>query len=357
MAATGLRALALATACASSAATRPGEPPTENAEGAIVDLATEFVATACQEAPGAEFAQAWLAYEGRHQHFFEATYYRSEEYRAERPTLAEKLGPRRDEICAHVRTFLVAAPGTIDRLKGKVADLMGHAPQATTYFAVALQWTDGKADTFDGREIIALNARHPAFATTSDLVTLIAHELIHDAQNVAARGELQRLPPVARSLYGEGGAVFGVQVLFPGLGPGPLAGLPGVRPDQLNRADAVASQAAAHMLRVLRAPQPGAELARFFQGGQADPLLPPRMGYYLGAKVYQDLARSRGDLAAARIAPADFVAAAETYLTNLSRQSDGRAGQSLRSLSRPPLNGSIVSRTGINEHSRPAPRL
>ncbi|MCB9652735.1 MAG: hypothetical protein H6729_01200 [Deltaproteobacteria bacterium] len=323
-----LAALVVSGGCASSSAMRDASATSRSpaASNEIVDLASEFLSTACQAPPGADFAKAWLAYEDRHRRFFDAIYYTTEAYRAERVTLAEALGPRRDEVCGQVRAFLVTAPGTIERLRARVTDLLGHAPRSPIYFAVALQGADGRADIFDNQQVLALNARHDTFARTTCLAVTLAHELIHDVQTAAATpGVDQSLSPVARALYREGGAVFGVQRLFPEIGARAL----GLRPEQVERADVVAPQAAQELLRLIRAPDldlnldldPGAEaLQRFFNGGYADPLYPPKMGYYLGNKIYRALAERLG-AAASRVSASAFLTEADAYLADLSRQS------------------------------------
>ncbi len=306
--------LALAAAgCAPAASPRAStRPPAAE----IIDLASEFLTTACRAAPGAEFARAWLAYEDRHRAFFDAIYYDSDEARAERTTLAEELGPRRDEMCGHVRSFLVAAPGTIAALRGRVGELMGRAPESPVYFASALQWTDGRAETFEGRDVLALNARHETFARTSGLTVTIAHELIHDAQKAAMRGEDEQLAPIARALFSEGAAVYGVQLLFPEIGSRAL----GLRPEQIERAEVVAPQAASEILTLLRAADGQPRLRRFFHGGVADAVYPPKMGYYLGNAIFRSLARRQGDVPAARATPGVFLAEAETYLSELGHR-------------------------------------
>jgi hypothetical protein len=313
--------LMAALGCASQPTART-RLPSGVGESRIVDLASEFLSTACRAAPGKEFAEAWLAYEDRHQGFYETLYYGSTEDRSERRRLANEMAQRRDEMCGHVRSFLVAAPGTIDVLRGRVAELVGARPQGSIFFSVALQWTDGRADSFQGREVLALNARHDTFARTSGLAATVAHELIHDAQTIASRGEDAQLPSMARSLYREGAAVFGVQLLFPELGNRAL----GLRPEQVERAEIVAPQAAAEVLGLLRRPDAGRDLRRFFQGGYADECYPPKMGYYLGGRIFQDIAEKEGTRTAIRTGPKAFLERAESILGGISKQTRGPIG-------------------------------
>jgi hypothetical protein len=292
----------------------------ETADAGTVDLASDFLSTACRERPGVAFAEAWLAHEDRHREIYDAFYYDSPESRSERRRLATALGPRRDEMCSNVRSFLVAAPGTIDALRGRVADLLGARPRAQVYFAVALQWTDGRAATFHGRDVLVLNARHDTFARTSGLVANLAHELIHNAQAIANDGRIADLPPLARSLYTEGAAVFGVQALFPELGATRALSF---RPEQLERAEMVAPQAAAEVLRLLGAGVAfsSPEFGRFFRGGYVDDSYPPRMGYYLGARIFQIVAEKDGTRAAVRMGPTTFREQAQSILSSISRES------------------------------------
>jgi hypothetical protein len=170
--------------CASQGSARRG-PSSSTRESGIVDLASEFLSTACHAVSATEFSNAWLAYEDRHRELYNALYYGSADSGAERQRLADELGPRRDEVCGHVRSFLIAAPGVIDHLRGPVTDLVGAPPRAPIYFTVALQRTDGRTDTFRNQEVLALNASIDTLARTSGLAATVAHELIHDAQTVA----------------------------------------------------------------------------------------------------------------------------------------------------------------------------
>jgi hypothetical protein len=204
-------------------------------DSGIVDLSGEFLATVCRATPGTAFAAAWLAYEDRHRELYEAFYYRSPEAWSDRRRLAHELALRRDEMCGHVRSFLVAAPGTIDALRGRVAELIGARPRARIFFSVALQWTDGRADSLRGQEVLA-------------------------------------------------------------------------------------ARAAAEVLRLLRSPNAGPELRRFFEGGYADECYPPKMGYYLGARIFREIAAKDGARSAISIAPSVFLERAEPILTGISQQ-------------------------------------
>ena len=281
-----------------------------------VDLASEFLSTACRAAPGPAFARAWLAYEDRHRRFYDAMYYESQGAREDRSRLAEEFGPRRDEVCGHVRAFLVSAPGTIALLRPRVAELLGHAPRAPVYFAAALQWTDGKAAVLDGQRVLVLNARHPAFSSTAGLAMLVAHELIHDAQSAARVPSDESLSPLAYSLYSEGGATFGVQLLFPEATERAYM----MRPDELERAAMMTPLAASDLLAQLRGADTRLALRRFFEGGYPDVVLPPRSGYYLGCEIYRSLSERIGAAAAVRTSPTVFLAQAEVQLRAMTER-------------------------------------
>jgi hypothetical protein len=275
-----------------------------------VDLASEFLSTACRATPGPDFARAWLAYEDRHRRFYDAMYYESQEAREDRSRLAEELGPRRDEVCGHVRAFLVSAPGSIAVLRPRVAELLGQAPRARVYFAAALQWTDGKAAVLEGQRVLVLNARHPELSSTNGLAMLVAHELIHDAQSAARVPGDESLSPLAYALYSEGGATFGVQLLFPETTERAYM----MRPDELERAAMMTPLAARDLLAQLRGADTRLALRRFFEGGYPDVVLPPRSGYYLGCEIYRSLSERIGAVAAIRTSPTVFLAQAEGQL-------------------------------------------
>jgi hypothetical protein len=294
-------------------------PPIADAtNNSTVDLASEFLATACRTAPGPDFARAWLAYEDRHRRFYDAMYYESQEARDARSKLAEELGPRRDEMCGHVRAFLLSAPGTLAMLRPRVAELLGQVPRAPVYFAVALQWTDGRAAVLDGQKILVLNARHQEFSSTGGLAMLVAHELIHDAQSSARVPGEEPLSPLANALYSEGGAVFGVQLLFPEAPERAYT----MRPDyQVERAAMMTPLAARDLLAELRAADARLALRRFFEGGYPDVVLPPRSGYYVGCEIYRSFSQRIGAAAAVRTSPAAFLAHAEVQLRAMSQLS------------------------------------
>ncbi|MFT3842262.1 MAG: hypothetical protein QM723_35055 [Myxococcaceae bacterium] len=285
-------------------------------QAATVDLASEFLSTACRAPAGPEFGDAWLAYEDRHQAFYDAIYYGSADAKAERKQLAAELGPRRDEMCGHARVFLMVAPEMVAAMRARVAGLVGTAPEAQVYFSAALQWTDGRREAFEGREVLVLNARHDTFARTSGLAATVAHELLHDAQTRANHGADEQLPPLARSLYREGFAVFAVQQLFPELKDRAI----GLKPEQLEAAQVAAPAAATELLRLLHTPDAGPNQRRFFQGGVVDEKFPPKMGYYLGDRVFQAIAAQRGVATAIRIGPAELLERAEAELTRISTQ-------------------------------------
>lgn len=295
--------------CAARApALGPAEPP-----AAIRDLASEFLSGPCAASSPEAFAAAWLAYEERHWPVYQALYHRSADSRAERGTLAAELAPRQREMCGHVRAFLAVAPGVIAPLRERVAGLLGVRPTAEVLFTVPLQWTDGRADELDGREVIALSARHDTFASTAGLAATVAHELAHDAQTL--QFDDRGLSRVARALYREGRAVFAVQQLFPELGGRAL----GLDAAQLVAAEAATPAAAAALLPLLADPDAPPEAARrFFQGGVGAEGLPPRMGYVLGARVFADIARGTDAGRALATSPEAFQARAAGVLARLS---------------------------------------
>lgn len=153
---------------------------------------------------------------------------------------------------------------------------MGVEPKVPVAFSAALQWTNANVRTWRGADILNLNARHDSFRLVGDLVATVAHELIHDAQ--ARLHDDESLPPVLRTLYREGAAVFGVSLLFPKMGDAAL----GMKAQHVEKAKQVTSEGAAALLAALDGDRAGGR--RFFQGGFTDPLLPPRMGYFLGLR-------------------------------------------------------------------------
>jgi hypothetical protein len=300
--------LSFAVACAPAAEPRlPALPPPET-----VDLASEFVASACSAEPGAAFAQAWRDHEDKHKAIYEPAFYKEADAKAEREKLSLELGPRRDEMCGYVRTFLSSAPSVIESLRPRVAKLLDAEPRRPLLFVSALQWTDGAVRDIGGKSFIVLNARHDTFSRTRGLSMTIAHELVHDAQET--RGRAESLTPFARTLYREGAAVYGVTLLFPELGDAAT----GMKPDELARAKEVSGQAAAKFLVSLDDAN-ARDLRRFFQGGYEDAVYPPKMGYFIGLALYRRIAEKRGGEAAVRIAPEEFLVEAKKILAELAR--------------------------------------
>ena len=309
--------LASLVACAPSPSLRSAEPP----RAETIDLASDFVATACNAPPGDDFARAWLAHEDRNWGLYSALYYRDAASRAERAQLAQELGPRRDEMCGHTRAFLAAAPQVLSAMRPRVAALMGRAPVNAVAFTAALQWTDGNVRAVDGREVLALNARHETFAQPDGLTGTIAHELIHDAQEALYGDSDDILSPVALTLFREGAAVFGVLTIFPQLGDRAT----NMKPADIDTARSVLPRAAADLLAGIRASDRQA-VRRFFQGGVVDAVYPPRTGYLVALDVYRALGAARGAENALRIAPAEFRSAVEVELDRLSRTSPPATG-------------------------------
>jgi hypothetical protein len=169
-------------------------------------------------------------------------------------------------------------------------------------FTAALAWTDGTIGDVRGHSYLALNARHETFARTTDLVATVANELIHDAQATRNGSGEQVMSPIGRTLYHEGAAVFGVQLLFWEIGTRAL----GIQEDRLPEYASAAPEAAKELVRLIEARAPAKEGRRLFQSGVEDQTLPPKMGYYLGDLIFNELAKSRGSMPALRIAPEEF---------------------------------------------------
>ncbi|HVY47898.1 MAG TPA: hypothetical protein VHB21_18550 [Minicystis sp.] len=313
---------AAAIAAASSACGGNAEPPPRppvvvalpDGKAPVLDLAADFLDTACKAPAGDAFARAWIAHEDRFWDVY-AAYYRDAGPRGERARLAGDLALRRDEMCGHARAFRLVAPGLLDALRPEVARLVGAQPRHDVVFTAALQWTDGKVADVRGRPALLLNARHEAFARVDNLALVVAHELFHDAQESLYGERDRRLAPAARSLYREGAAVFGTTMLFPELGDRALE----FSPKQLDRARFSLANAAAGLREAIRTRQDGAALDRWVRGGAADADLPPRMAYYVGLEIFRAIARERGDVAAARTSPEAFGAEVDRRLAEIAQ--------------------------------------
>ncbi len=268
-----------------------GPPP-------VLDYATEFLETACKAPPGPEFGREWLDYEKRHWGFYQRIYYREKEWAAQRPVLAKELSGRRDELCGHTRVFMTVAPAVVAKMRPRVADLMGAEPDAVVAFAAALQWTDGRTATWSGRDLIVLNARHDTFARVRGLVATITHELIHSARD---RRYPTTLPMLLDKLYREGGAVFGVQVLLPEIGDRAV----GMRPEHRKAAPDSVRAVATAMQPLLDRDLGWRDVAPWFMGGWRG-AHPPKMGYYLGMKIFRDMADRTSEREAAQASPEQF---------------------------------------------------
>jgi hypothetical protein len=179
---------------------------------AVVDLATPFVVEVCPKEAYA-FASEWLEFERRHWDVYGTLLYRESSDAAERESLAMELAPNRVRVCDLTRTFMTRLPKDARTIPARVARAVGEAPVATIYFAPALQWTDGRADTIRNEPAIFLNARHDSFADPSDAENLLAHELAHTA--IERRWDDSHLPKLERALYREGSAMFVAESIAP----------------------------------------------------------------------------------------------------------------------------------------------
>lgn len=276
---------------------------------ATIDLADEFLEKVGTARSDESFIHAWLAYEKRHWEIFGSLYYDSNEADQERVSLARELASDQSTICRNVQLFRATAPKIVEPMRHRVTELMGHSPDASVYFVVPLQWTDGVQGRIEGKNIIALNARHPNFQESEGVATIIGHEFIHAVQlrNYPFRG----LNVIARSLYAEGGAVFGVRAMFPDL---PEFRVIDFYQPQWEKARRASSQAAKELQPLLDGAPTDSQFTRFFGGGEEDPVLPPRMGYYLGFKIYEAIAARRGTKEALNIEPQDFLRQAKQIL-------------------------------------------
>jgi hypothetical protein len=298
-------------------ATYPEAAMAAPANAGLVDWATEVAEFAETAADEEACAQAWLAYEQRHWEFFQAMLYGPDDSDAERRHHAAELAPRRAQLAATIRQVVAAAPQLVQEQRRRVGDLVGVPADATVYLVGALGYTNARADLYHDRPSILLNAWHGTLKPPVGLGTAVAHELIHNAEAARLGWEaINRLPPAARSLFNEGLAVFGVSTLFPAAAPNVVLMYSS---DQLAAATRTTSIAAAALRDLLNNPKASREqVDRFFRGGIADPVLPPRTGYYLGWRIFQAIAANWGPKAAMRLDPNAFVAEADRILADLA---------------------------------------
>jgi hypothetical protein len=320
----GMRVLAAAvlvsTLVGCGASSSPPPParslrPIDFGNNGVLDLATDFLDTACRAPAGEPFARAWLAHEERFYDVYFPAYYQDAELRADRARLAQDLALRQSEMCGHTRVFRLVAPAMVDALRPEVMRVVGAPPRSPVVFTAALQGTDGKVTDVRGRSVLLLNARHDSFARTENLGLLITHELIHDAQENLYGGRDGVLSPAARVLYREGAAVFGTTLIFPEAGDRALE----FSNKELERGRFAMKKAALAMLELVRTRADGPPLHRYVRGGQGDAEMPGRMAYFVGLEIYRAIARERGDLAAARTSPETFGAEIERRLADLGR--------------------------------------
>jgi hypothetical protein len=291
-----------------SCASIPKKSPTINAA-----IADDFLVSVCASTEDAHrFADDWLKHEKSNWNYYASIYYTDATFTNERSEIAKRYSGLKSEVCKYTRAFLETAPDVINRASVRVEQLMGVRPSLPIYFAVALQETDGRGDSYNGRDILALNARHDSFQRLTGLQVTIAHELIHATQT-EIQGETQ-LNPIVRALYREGGAVFGVQQLYPEIGEGAW----GLKMEDRELARKMIPQGAAELLAEIESSSPSTSLLRkFFQGGVRESGYPPKMGYVVGSEIYARLAKTMGAQKAVRISPQEFRSKALDILNEL----------------------------------------
>ena len=266
----------------------------------VVDVTADFLARACPAAAGEPFARAWLEHERRNWRVYGPLYYPEGE--PGRAAAARERGARRDDLCKQTRAFAVAAPALLQALRPRVARLIGARPRARAILSAPVIGSDGRTLLLDGEVVLALNATAETYARLNGTVVTLTHELVHDAQKARWAAELARLPPLAASLYSEGGAVFAMTLLYPETGDRAT----GLAPEKLAAVDRAA--AAADLLAEID----GADAPpRFFGGGD-------KVGYVLGLAVLRELARRIGDLPALQLSPAEFLRQARPILARMA---------------------------------------
>ncbi|MFL5319489.1 MAG: hypothetical protein ACJ790_07510 [Myxococcaceae bacterium] len=268
----------LSASCASRHAAE--QSGTREAGPEQIDFATPFLSEVCSKTDPTEFAAAWLKFEESRWDVYGAFLYQQQSDRDERPKLAKELAEeQRERTCELTRRFVSRGDAAAREMRACVERITGTAPTAPLYFAPALQWTDGRADTVKGRDSIFFNARHDSFETAAGMSNAFAHELAHNALEI--RFHDAALSPMLKALYREGSATYVAELCTPSekryVNHDPL------HPDRQK----VMAVAAKDLLDGLSSKEWAPIGPRFFRGGMKDPVLPPRMGYTLGYEIFK----------------------------------------------------------------------
>lgn len=278
-------------------------------------IAQDFLDTVCVDS-AANFGEAWLKHESKHWEFYRTTYYQTEEATKLREKTVTELGSRKSDVCKNVRTFLMVAPPLMGRMAQVVADLTGHQPSLPLFFASALDWTDGCGSNFGGEKIYVLNARHDTYMRTTGLAATVVHELIHSAmypQEESWRKRTATRNLIAESLYHEGIAVYGTQIVMPEVG----FGATGLKADELIFAEKTQVDVAKKILALWSEPVSDDVLSQYFSGGWEGKAHPRKMGYYLGLKIFKQIEAEIGQKSTIRIKPQEFFAKAKNILEQM----------------------------------------
>ncbi|MEZ4742899.1 MAG: DUF2268 domain-containing putative Zn-dependent protease [Bdellovibrionota bacterium] len=290
--------------------------PLEKRSDFDFSIATDFIKNVCEQNKG-KFSIQWLNHEKRFWNFYNAIYYSSEITLKERESLAQNHEENgKNKICKNARAFLIAGPAVVQALVPKIRELLGKSPSSKVYFASALQWTDGRGDKFNGKDIYALNIWHETFSRTTGLTVTIAHELIHNAHLELYPQQRQKLNPLMLPLYREGLAVFAVTKLFPEIS----LGATGIKVNKRKNAVKLERDVAKEFVNDYKQSNFSEKtINKFFQGKKNEGTIPSKMGYYLGLRIFQELEKEYDTNFAIHISPENFEAKAINILTKLGK--------------------------------------
>lgn len=281
----------------------------------VIDLAGPWLEDVAVHRHTKRFWTAWTDFENRHATLLRASYYDSEEALAQRADEAHALAPHLADVVAQTRTTRSAVLAGAPLLGRRIGKLFGVRPTADIYLAPALQATDAMATTLGGRSAIFVNPWHPNYVDALQVDVNLAHELTHVVQNQRFGDLPASLPPVARMLWSEGGAIYAAHVLYP---QATITRLLAYKRPQWEKVSSTSPSAAAAVLEVLEDPENDRALDVFFHAGVDQTRFPERSGYFLGYRIFWRFAQEHGMAAAIALPPGSFVKVARKYLNEVA---------------------------------------
>jgi hypothetical protein len=279
---------ALAAACAPVQRPDYMEPPRTDERVQRIDTLPQFLSRIRAELETGRVQDAWLAYDADNAKLLAAASASSDD-----PGNMKliRLVASTDAVLDLVQAFEAAAPGELDALLQRMAQLFGAPPHVAVGFAVSIEPRSYFTGAFGGAPLLLLNGRHPDLADSPGRRAVMARELFRVFHH-EREADSPSMGPLAIRLYREGAACFAARQLVPDALEFQVLG---VDEEKLVIVRSRERLVANELLAVIDSASE-LEVARFFDPSLKDPILPPGSGPLIADRLYQRLAAELGSV-------------------------------------------------------------